>query len=250
MRYLKSARRFRTLFLATALLFLATGIWPQNGNVALPAALSPAQIVERMQQHNKKQAEGLEHYQSLRHYGVVYRGFFKTITAEMDVEVEYNASSGKSYRIVAQKGSKLLDEKVLKRAVDSEVEVSRNEAEAALTEANYKFHLAGSEDLGGRPAYILEVDPITPNKFLYKGKIWVDAADFAVAKIESQPSKNPSSWIGRTLIHHTNAKRHGFWLPEHNRSESKIRIGGTAVLTIDYGTYQIIPKSSHPETEP
>jgi hypothetical protein len=209
----------------------------------MPATLNPAQIVERMQQHNQKQKEGLEHYQSLRHYEVVYRGFFKKITAEMDVEVIYNASSGKSYRIVSQGGSRLLDDKVLKRAVDSEVEVSRNEAEAELSEVNYSFHLMGSENLGGRPAYILEVDPITPSKFLYKGKIWVDASDFAVAKIESQPAKNPSAWIGRTLIHHTNAKRHGFWLPEKNRSESKIRIGGTAVLTIDYGTYQIVPKS-------
>jgi hypothetical protein len=236
--------------LATAFLLLATGIWSQDGNLALPAALSTAQIVERMQQHNRKQNERLEHYQSLRHYGVVYRGFFKTITAEMDVEVEYNASTGKSYRIVSQKGSKLLDEKVLKRAVDSEVEVSRNEAEAALTEANYKFRLMGSETLGGRPAYILEVEPIAPSKFLYKGRIWVDAADFAVAKIEAQPAKNPSPWIGRPLIHHTNFKRNGFWLPEKNRSESKIRIGGTAVLTIDYGTYQIVPKSSRTETEP
>jgi outer membrane lipoprotein-sorting protein len=242
MKCLNSAQRFRTLFLAATFLFLATGIWPQNGNGASPAALSPAQIVERMQQHNQRQKERLEYYQSLRHYEVVYRGFFKTITAEMDVEVEYNASSGKSYRIVSQKGSRLLDEKVLKRAVDSEVEVSKNEAEAALTEANCRFRLVGSENLGKRPAYVLEVDPINPSKFLYKGKIWVDAEDFAVAKIEAQPSKNPSSWIGRTLIHHTNAKRTGFWLPERNRSESKIRIGGTAVLTIDYGTYRVVPK--------
>ena len=29
------------------------------------------------------------------------------------------------------------------------------------------------------------------------------------------------------------------WLPHQNRSESKIRVGGTAVLTIDYGVYPI-----------
>jgi hypothetical protein len=29
-------------------------------------------------------------------------------------------------------------------------------------------------------------------------------------------------------------------LPEKNRSETKVRIGGTAVLTIDYGIYQIV----------
>ena len=58
--------------------------------------------------------------------------------------------------------------------------------------------------MGDRPAYVLSVEPISPSKFLYKGKIWVDAAAFAVAKMEVQPAKNPSFWISRTLIHHTN----------------------------------------------
>jgi hypothetical protein len=246
MRCLKSALQYKTLFLATMLFLGAAAAGAQNGN----EVLSLEQIVARIQQHNQRQAERLERYQSLRHYEVVYRGYAKTITAKMDVEVTYNASSGKSYRIVSQSGSRLLDERVLKRAVDSELEASQNESRTALTQANYRFRLIGSEELDRRPAYILEVSPIVPSKFLYKGKIWVDAADFAVAKIEAQPAKNPSSWIGRTLIHHTNARRHGFWLPEKNRSESKIRIGGTAVLTIDYGTYQIIPKPWRLETDP
>jgi hypothetical protein len=126
--------------------------------------------------------------------------------------------------------------------LESEKEAAQKKALAALTEENYRFHLLGREDLGGRPAYVLEVDPINSSVFLLKGKIWVDEADFAVAKIEAQPSRNPSFWISRTLIHHTNAKRDGFWLPDKNRSETKVRIGGTAVMTIDYGTYQIVPK--------
>jgi hypothetical protein len=92
--------------------------------------------------------------------------------------------------------------------------------------------------LDGRPAYILAVEPLTPNRLLYRGKIWVDAADFAVVKIEAEPAKNPSVWIARTHISHTYARNSGFWLPAENRSESKIRIGGTAVLTIDYGRYR------------
>jgi hypothetical protein len=30
-----------------------------------------------------------------------------------------------------------------------------------------------------------------------------------------------------------------------SRSETKVRIGGTAVLIIDYGTYQIVPEAPH-----
>lgn len=73
----------------------------------------------------------------------------------------------------------------------------------------------------------------------------MDAADFAVARIEVEPAKNPSVWISSSNIENTYAATDGVWLPQKNRSESKIRIGGTAVLTIDYGTYQVAVAGSH-----
>jgi hypothetical protein len=138
----------------------------------------------------------------------------------------------------------VLCEKVLQRAVDSEREASLHKDATALTRANYKFYLKGQENLNGRLAYILDVEPVTPNKFLYRGRIWVDGIDFAVARMEVQPGKNPSFWISRTAIHHMNTNVGGFWLPQLNRSETKVRIGGTAVMTIDYGTYRIAPRQS------
>jgi hypothetical protein len=173
----------------------------------------------------------------------------------MDVEINYNASSGgKNLRILSETGSHLLYEKVLKRAVDSEMEAWHNRASNALNQANYRFRLLGGENLNGRPAFILFVDPIKPSKFLYRGRIWVDAADFAVAKIEAEPAQNPSFWITRTTIHHFNERAGGFWLPRFNRSESKIRVGGAAVMTIDYGVHQTIPSEltvqDHPSSPP
>ena len=191
-----------------------------------------------MEHHDQIQREGLKHYRAVRQYQVEYRGL-ATIEAEMEVEVDFDATSGKSFRILSQSGSKILGEKVLKRAMDSEKEASRTEGRPRLTPANYRFQLLGSESLDGRPAYILSVEPLKESKFLYRGKIWVDATDFAVAKIEAAPAKNPSFWISRTLIRYTSAKTGDFWLPQRSRSETKVRIGGTAVLTIDYGTYQI-----------
>jgi hypothetical protein len=134
---------------------------------------------------------------------------------------------------------------VLKRAVESEMEAQKEKESTALTPANYRFHLAGSENLEGRLAYVLDVEPLTANKFLYKGKIWVDGVEFALVKIEAEPSKNPSFWITRTRIHETFAKTGDFWLPERNRSETKVRIGGTAVFMIDYGSYQVESNAPH-----
>jgi hypothetical protein len=34
-------------------------------------------------------------------------------------------------------------------------------------------------------------------------------------------------------------KTDGFWMPQAMRSETSVRLGGVAVLTIDYGNYQI-----------
>ena len=163
----------------------------------------------------------------------------------MEVQIDFDAASGKSFRIVSQSGSKILSDKILKRAMDSEVEASKDGGATSLTPANYRFQLLGSESLDGRPAYILSVEPLKESKFLYRGKVWVDAMDFAVAKIEAEPAKSPSFLISRTLVRWTYAKTGNFWLPQRSHSEAKIRIGGTAVLTIDYGTYQINSDKPH-----
>jgi len=163
----------------------------------------------------------------------------------MDVELDYDAASGKSFRVVSQSGSKILSDKILKRAMESEIEASKDNGASALTPANYRFQLQGSESVDGRPAYILSVEPLTGSKFLYRGRVWVDATDFAVAKVEAAPAKNPSFLISRTQIQYTYAKTGNFWLPQRSRSEARIRIGGTAVLTIDYGAYQINSDKPH-----
>ncbi len=224
----------------TACLLLAAGIVrAENPNPVLPVPLNAPAIVEQMLRHNRIQSEQLRHYQELRHYQVQYKGFSANLVGKMDVSVTFDAATGKSFRIVSQSGSKLLCDKVLKKAVDSELEASHDQNATALTPANYKFELAGTDNVDGRAAYILTVEPLTASKFLYRGKIWVDAADFAVTRIKAEPTKNPSFWIQRPQITFTSIKTGEFWLPTSNRSETKVRIGGTAIFTIDYGTYQI-----------
>jgi hypothetical protein len=231
------------------ILFAPSALSRAETETATPVPTT-AQIVERMQGHDQLQARALQSYEGMRHYSVVYRGFTRTITASMDVEMTYDTSSGKSFRITSQKGSGMLCDKVLKRALDSEREASLDTSSTALNSSNYKFQFAGTDQVGGRLAYILNVEPVTPSKFLYKGKIWVDAAEFAVEKMEVQPAKSPSFWISRTLIHHTNGITNGFWLPEQNQSETKVRVGGTATMSIDYQSYRITAQPDYLTTAP
>lgn len=230
------------LVIAAAILPGAVPGWSQTENSASAGKPTALEIVHFVQRSNGVRAENLLRYQSTRHYAVTYRGFPKSLDATMDVEVTFDAASGKTFRIVGQSGSKLLYDKVLKRAVESEEEASRKPGETDLTAANYKFELLGSESINGHPAYILRVDPLKGGKFLYKGKIWINASDYALERIEVQPAKNPSFWITKTEIAAVYAPVEGFWLPQRNRSKTKVRLGGTAVLTIDYGTYRILPR--------
>lgn len=244
------ARLRSALLQGMAMVVIASPLYPETPPAKTQAMPSVDQIVARMRQHEAYQSKQLSHYQAVRHYQVQYRGYGTSIAAQMDVEISYDTASGKSFRILSHHGSKLLFEKVLERAVQSEKEASRDPQSMALTPANYRFRLIGTDRVDGRPAWILHVDPVRAGKFLYRGRVWVDAADYAVDKIEVEPAKNPSFWISSTEIVNTYQDLQGTWLPQENRSESKIRIGGTAVLTIDYGTYHLAVRATPNQANP
>lgn len=234
-----SWRRAAAFFIPISLLGAVCGSLLAVPAADAQAAMPVEQIVEHMQQHEASQSKELKRYEAVRHYQVQYRGLGAHLAASMDVELNYDSGAGKQFRIVSQSGSKLLCDKVLKRAVDSEAEASKDKSSTALNATNYRFELAGTDAANGRPSYILQVEPLRKSKFLYRGRVFVDTADFAVTKIEVEPAQNPSFWISSSHIENVNEKTDGVWLPEKNRSESKIRVGGTAVLTIDYGTYHV-----------
>ena len=242
------------LLAAAALLALFAGaavhsqtVLPVSPSTATLSSAQPeltsSEIVQQMQLHNQARAGELKHYQSVRHYEVEYKGYSAKIDAKLVVRADYDAVTGKTFQILSQSGSTLLIDKVLKRLLESENDADHDKTSTALTPANYTFSLEGIENLDGRPAYVLDVQPLVESKYLYRGKIWVDAADFAVARIAARPAKNPSFWISSTAINHQYTRTDGFWLPAQNRSETKVRVGGTAVLTIDYGKYRVTPES-------
>jgi hypothetical protein len=207
-------------------------------------SLTSDQIVERMVERNAQRAKQLRGYTDERHYTVTYHGIPRSVTAAMVVEATYEAPSTKKFQILSSTGPKLLINQVLKRLLESEEDAAKHPDRTALTGANYTFTLLGTDEVRGRHCYVFHVDPKHDNKFLYRGKVYVDAEDFAVTQIAVEPAKNPSFWIRKTRIDHVYKKTGQFWLPERNRSESKLRLGGTAVLTIDYGEYRVQPAAA------
>ena len=81
--------------------------------------------------------------------------------------------------------------------------------------------------------------PKRKDKFLFEGKVWIDAQDFAVAKIVGRPAKNPSFWIKQVDFVRQYQKIGEFWLPLQDESVSDVRIFGKRVLTIDHRSYVV-----------
>lgn len=204
--------------------------------------LSLDQVVTRLEKQNAQRTAALEEFESTRTYRLQYHGFFKDGAAEMVVKVRFVAPESKEFTIISESGSKFVLDHIFKKLLEGEQEASRgeNRSATALTSDNYRFELTGYESTPERDCYVLKLLPKTKNRFLYRGKIWVDAKDFAVVRIEGQPEKNPSMWISKTDFEHKYTKVSDFWLPSENRTETSIRFGGRSSLSIEYQDYRIL----------
>jgi hypothetical protein len=170
----------------------------------------------------------------------------------MVVDMIYDAPGTKQFKIISQSGPDWIIERILKRLLEAEQEAQSepNRERVALNTSNYDFSGFEHHDAPDNCSYLVAVEPKIPNKLLFRGRIWVDSKDFAVCRIEAEPSKNPSFWIKKTAIHHTYLKIGDFWLPSENKSISVIRGGGRAVLTIKYQNYEILAARSLKGNEP
>jgi hypothetical protein len=203
--------------------------------------LTSDEIVQNLVRRNLDRVRALPAFRSTRIYRVEYRGFPGSRSAEMVVDMQYSPPGTKAFSIRSQSGSKLIIDRVFKKLLEAEKEASdaENQRRTALNAENYTFELQGCEITSEGAAYALAVAPKVPNKFLYRGKILVDARDFAVTRLTGEPAKNPSFWIRQTEIEQVYGKVGQFWLPAHNHSATTVRLGGHADFTIDYKDYEL-----------
>jgi hypothetical protein len=233
----------RSLLLAAGVSSVVCFATAQGVPSSTPGAqISLQQVVNNLEEKNAQRAAALEQFEGKRVYRMEYRGFPSDRDAEMVVKVNFTAPNSKEFTVISQTGSKFVIDHIFKKLLEGEEEAAKgdNRHETALTRENYNFELEGYETTPEGAHYILRLLPKTKNKFLYRGRIWVDAKDFAVVRIQGEPGKNPSMWIKKTDITHRYVKVADFWLPAENHTESFIRLGGKATLSIEYSDYKIL----------
>jgi hypothetical protein len=228
------------LLLASLATFMAADPSPLPPSITT-APLSVDQVVNNLIRKDEERAKALRHYEATRVYRLSYRGFLGDREAEMTVDASYDSPSTKNFKVISRSGSKLISDRVFKRLLDSEREAIEPEVHIRmlLNRNNYDISLVGYESSSQGNQYVLAVYPKAKSKYVYCGKVWVDATDFAVTRIDAEPAQNPSFWTKKSQIHHEYMNVHGFWLPRRNESISYIRLGGRATLTIDYSNYHI-----------
>ena len=231
------ARLRRTLLCVCAVIWFGVTDGSGQTDQRVGPTVTVDEVVHQLVGHNQDRARQLRSYTSQRHYHIEYKGFPHSADANMDVEAIYSAPV-KSFRVVSESGSRTLVNHVLKKLLKAEQDAATEQRSNALTPENYDFALLETTTEDERRLFVLQVNPKTTSKFLYRGKIWVDAEDYAVVRVEAEPSESPSFWIRNTQIRHLYTKVGAFWLPKKNTTVTRVRLGGTATLTIDFEKYE------------
>jgi outer membrane lipoprotein-sorting protein len=205
--------------------------------VAATAAQLPAadEIVTRLVEHDNARRASLSGYAVMTRYSLEN----KSRRAEMLIRWTRQPNGVKQYEIVSEQGDGGVRTHVFHKLLEAEVEASQMAVQerSRITPENYSFRLCGNEVIHGRPAYVLELTPRIDAKYLTRGRIWVDAADFAVIQMEGAPARNVSFWTKSVSFVQTFEKTGEFWLVASNRSVTDARVFGAADLTIEYFQY-------------
>jgi len=207
-----------------------------QASAPLPSA---EDVVAKMMQFDAHRQSQLTGYTATRRYVAVN----KKRRAEMLVRLECARDGAKQFTILSEEGSGSIRKHVFQKLLSEETEASRRGTRNStrLTPANYAFQIVGQETLETGPAYVLEVSPRIPNKYLINGKIWVDANDYSIVRIEGQPARNPSFWVHNVHFVHTYQKVEQFWFASSTDTTSQIRIFGDSELTIENVDYKLSP---------
>jgi hypothetical protein len=187
------------------------------------ASLTSDDVIARMLERNRSRSSQLQRYSEVRTYEI--RNSEGKLAARAVVLVNYEAPDRKDFSKTSERDSLIVRHLVFDRLMQGESETTsgRKHHDSAITAENYAFALAGEERLDSYRCFVLEVTPRRKDKYLFEGKIWVDADDFAIVKIVGHPAKKPSFWINDAEFVRQFQKIDGFWLPYRDETSVEVK---------------------------
>ncbi len=200
-------------------------------------------IVRGVDASVKNRIDRLAGYTVTEHYAL-FRGKDETRpAAEMLVKTTYRKQTGKSYEIVSQSGSSFWRNEVLATLLDNEKRMSLpgNVQSALINSDNYEMKLDANarEQLNGRDCLILDINPRRTSQYLFNGKLWVDAQDFAIVQLKGTASKSAFFLASAADVTRQYDEISGLPMATHAQAASGSSLLGQTVIKIDYTNYQL-----------
>ena len=199
------------------------------------------ELFSKLVERNDDRTRRLERFTGTREYEL--RNDKDQLSAREVVRVEFHAPDSKSFQTVSEQGSKWIRKFVFQGLIASESEASsgREHRDSSITPLNYSFRYLGEQELEGQHCYVVYALPKRVDKYLFEGTVWIDSRDFAVAKIDGHPAKNPSFWIKRVNWVRRYGRVGDFWLPQKDVTYTDVKIFGRKKLIISYEDYVVNP---------
>jgi len=205
------------------------------------------QVVSRLMERDRERQSRVDGYTARRRYVLENPRHHKR--AEMLVQMKCLKDGSKEFEIVSSDGWGVARNHIFPKLLSAEEDASQpgSRERSRIIPENYSFEMVGAERVNERPAYVIRVTPKTPNKYLMKGRIWIDAEEYAIVRIEGEPAKNPSFWIKSVRFVHSYGKQGPMWVPLSDQSVTEARILGATDLKIEYFGYLPNAMASAPE---
>lgn len=209
-----------------------------------------AEVVARMVTRDRQRHAALHAYSTTQKYHVVYDGLGHEV-ADMQVRMDYVEPGPKKLTVISESGSGLLRRHVLDPLIATERREAAIEFKQgpAITPKNYDFDLVATPSTDPLGDYVLKAHPHKGDRFLFRGKIWVNPENFGIVKVKGEPTDDHSWWVNDTRFAFSNQQVGDFWLPQANHITCHVRFFGHAVLDITYGDFSITSASPVPPME-
>ena len=206
--------------------------------VAQDSAPTADDVIARMYAHDTQRESASGGYTGTREY--VLENYRLQKRAEMVVRISCDATGTKHFEVLSEDGWKSARNHVLRQMLASESDSSRPDTRSRtrITSDNYTFQMIGTARLEGRTNYVIEAIPKREDKSLFRGRIWVDTEDYALARVEGEPAKNPSFWTRNVHFVQQYYKCGSYWFPMETTSVTEARMFGATDVSIRYFDYK------------
>ncbi|HEX4321524.1 MAG TPA: hypothetical protein VHZ52_11510 [Acidobacteriaceae bacterium] len=199
------------------------------------------QIIQGIDAAVLARARSISRYTVQEHY-FLYRNGEANPAAEETIQTVYLRATGKEYTHLSQSGSALWRAEVIDKILAGEKDLNlANHREGAwITSKNYELHPEpGRVQQNGVQCIVVDLKPLRKSPHLFNGKIWVDASDYTVVRLEGIPSQSPNVLAGQATVSREYIKIDGFSMATHAQAHSHTFLFGDTLLKIDYSGYKI-----------